>query len=271
VTSTATSRGGGWDPDQYARFREERTRPFTDLAALVEPHRGMQVIDLGCGGGELTAWLHGHLGAGETLGVDSSEAMLAGSSAFTGGGVRFERADITELTPESAGTFDLVFSNAALQWITEHEALFPRLLRLVRPGGQFAVQMPASSGHVSHYTAHEIAREEPYASALGGWVREDPVQEPEWYASLLHEQGATAQQRVRQEIYGHTLESTRAIVEWVKGSLLTAYQQRLPEELYGRFVADYESRLVERLGEQSPYFYTFRRVLLWARLPERER
>ncbi len=266
MTSTATSRGGGWDPEQYARFREERTRPFHDLAALVQPQPGLRVIDLGCGTGELTAWLHGHLGARETLGVDSSEAMLAGSSAYTGGGLRFERADIVGVAPERLGTFDLVFSNAALQWVTGHEELFPRLLRLLRPGGQLAVQMPANSGHLSHRTAGLVAREQPYAGALGGWVREDPVQEPEWYAELLYDHGVAAQ-RVRHEVYGHTLESPRAIVEWVKGSLLTAYQQRLPDELYERFVADYEARLVAELGDRSPYFYPFRRLLLWARLP----
>ena len=66
-----------WDPAQYERFRAERARPFVDLLALVRPRPGMRVVDLGCGTGELTARLHRELAAGETLGIDRSEAMLA--------------------------------------------------------------------------------------------------------------------------------------------------------------------------------------------------
>src|SRR5690606_14619469 len=183
-----------------------------------------------------------------------------------GDGLHFEQLDVLDLDPEVHGTFDLVFSNATLQWVLEHEVLFPRVLKLVRPGGQFAIQMPASSVLDSHRLAHEVAREEPFASALGGWVRQDPVQTPWWYAALLFAEGVT-EQRVYQEIYGHVLPETRAIVEWVKGSLLTAYQQRLPAELYARFLEAYESRLLAEMGDQRPCFYGFPRVFLWGRVP----
>ncbi len=266
MTSTATSTGSGWNPEQYERFRDERSRPFYDLAAMVEREPGMRVIDLGCGTGELTAWLHRDLGASETLGMDSSAAMLADAAPHAGDGLRFEQLDVLDLDPAAHGTYDLVFSNATLQWVLGHEELMPRMLSLVRPGGQFAIQMPCSSVLASHRLAHEIAREEPYASDLQGWVRQDPVQTPWWYASLLFDQGVV-RQRVHQEVYGHVLPSTRAIVEWVKGTLLTAYQQRLSEDRYAQFLQTYEERLVAELGEQEPCFYPFPRVFLWGRMP----
>ncbi|MCK9485317.1 MAG: methyltransferase domain-containing protein [Dehalococcoidia bacterium] len=262
---------GGWNPTQYDRFKDERRQPFFDLAALVLPSEsgspGPRVADLGCGSGELTAWLHQELGAAETVGVDSSEAMLAQSEAHVRPGVRFERMDILEATEAYAGQFDVVFSNAALQWITGHESLIPRVARLAKPGGQLAVQMPANGGHVSHRTAAAVAQEEPYRGALGGWLREDPVQAPDWYASLLHREVGAAEQRVYLEVYGHLLPDTRAMVEWVKGSLLTAYLARLPEGLRQPFVERYTERLLEAAGEQAPFFYPFPRVFLWARLP----
>src|SRR5690606_23062202 len=86
----AVSRGG-WNPNQYDRFKAEREQPFFDLAALVQREPGMRVADLGCGDGRLTAWLHGELGASETLGIDSSAEMLAKSEAHRTEGVRFER------------------------------------------------------------------------------------------------------------------------------------------------------------------------------------
>ena len=146
-----------WNPEQYGRFHGERAQPFFDLLALVEPRPGMRVVDLGCGTGELTRELHRRLAARETIGIDNSPAMLAKSAAFAGDGLRFEQGDIGEFTSE--GDFDLVFSNAALHWVPNHEALLPRLTSALTETGQLAVQVPANDDHLSHTTAVEVARE----------------------------------------------------------------------------------------------------------------
>ena len=83
-----------WDPEQYERFAAERAAPFWDLLSLVRPVPGGRVVDLGCGNGELTAALHRRLEAAETLGLDSSPAMLVRAAALAGGGLRFEPGDI---------------------------------------------------------------------------------------------------------------------------------------------------------------------------------
>jgi trans-aconitate 2-methyltransferase len=83
-----------WNPQQYDRFRQERSQPFYDLMALVRPRPHMRVVDLGCGTGELTRELHHHLQARETLGLDSSEAMLRQSAALAGDGLQFQHGDI---------------------------------------------------------------------------------------------------------------------------------------------------------------------------------
>jgi trans-aconitate 2-methyltransferase len=262
-----TTGAGEWQPGQYARFADERSRPFYDLAAMVRPAPGMRVVDLGSGTGQLTAWLHGELGAAETLGVDASEAMLAESAAHAGGGVRFERDDIVAFARARAAagaTFDLVFSNAALQWVDDHATLFPLIARLVAPGGQLAVQMPANDDHPSHNVARALARREPFATALGGYVRPDPVRTPEWYAERLYALGF-AEQRVQLVVYPHVLPDTGAVVEWVKGSLLTAYRSRLDPATYADFLRAYEEGLRAELGAQAPYLYAFKRILMWAR------
>ena len=112
-----------WKPAQYERFREERAQPFWDLAALVDPRPGMTIVDLGCGTGELTAQLHQKLQARETIGIDSSAAMLARAPSVPG--LRFEQRDVAGFAPQDR--FDLVFSNAALHWIPDHAGLFKRL------------------------------------------------------------------------------------------------------------------------------------------------
>src|SRR6185436_2630784 len=119
--------GDAWDPLQYDRFRDERRAPFLDLLALVRPCAGLRAVDLGCGTGELTRILHERTGAAETLGVDRSRAMLEKSAAAAGGGLRFECADLR--VPLAPGRWDLIFSNAALHWLPDHQALFADLAR----------------------------------------------------------------------------------------------------------------------------------------------
>ena len=249
-----------WNPEQYERFRGERAQPFFDLMALVQPRPEMRVVDLGCGTGELTRELHRHLGARETLGIDSSPAMLGKAADFAGDGLRFEQGDIATFAPE--GEYDLVFSNAALQWLPDHESLVRRLARALTPCGQIAVQVPANADHPSHLTAFAVASEPPFAEALAGYVRQWPVLAPERYATLLHELGFR-QQHVRLQVYGHELESREAVVEWVRGTLLTDYQRWMPAELWPAFLARYRERLMPRLNDTHPFFYPFKRILFW--------
>lgn len=251
-----------WDPDQYDRFRAERSQPFYDLLALVRPEPGMRVADLGCGTGELTRVLHRTLQARETVGVDSSETMLARSVAFAGDGLRFERADIQRW--DWREPFDLIFSNAALHWVPDHDAVLARLTQALAPNSQLAFQVPANETHPSHAVAVAVAKEEPFRTALGGFVQESPVLAPERYAVLLDRLGY-AEQHVRLQIYGHHLASSADVVEWTKGTMLTAYQERLPASLYVRFLERYRERLLSTIGDARPYFYTYRRVLCWGR------
>jgi trans-aconitate 2-methyltransferase len=251
-----------WNPNQYERFRDERSQPFFDLLALVQPRPGMRVVDLGCGTGELTVEVHRRLQASETLGVDSSAAMLAKSAAFAGNGVRFERGDIGGFT--APRPLDLVFSNAALHWLPDHPALLQRLTRAVAADGQLAVQVPANHDHPSHAVAHAVAREAPFREALGGYARGKPVLEPEEYALLLHRLGYR-EQHVRLQVYAHRLAARADVIEWVKGTLLTDYQRRLPVELWPEYLERYQAQLLPQLEDARPYFYPFKRILFWGR------
>ncbi len=249
-----------WNPEQYEKFRGERAAPFHDLLALVEPAPA-RVLDLGCGTGELTRLAHEKLGARETLGVDASPAMLERAAAQAGGGLSFRRGDLAAF---SEGGFDLVLSNAAIHWVPDHEALLPRLLALVAPGGQVALQAPANEHHASHAAAREVARESAFAGPLGGFVRASPILEPEAYARILFRHGF-ARQRVRFEVYAHALASREDVVEWVRGTTLTDYERRLDAPTFARFLARYRERLGAALPDERPFLYTYRRLFIWAR------
>jgi trans-aconitate 2-methyltransferase len=256
----------GWSPDQYERFRSERQQPFDDLLTLCHPVPGGRVVDLGCGTGDLTKVLHEEMEAGETVGIDSSESMLGRAQTAHAKipGLTFEQGDIATWLGEG---LDLVFANASLQWVDDHLNLLARMRAALGPDGQIAFQVPANYRHPSHVLAHQVAIEPPFIDALDGDAPEERgrfVLSPEVYADLLYELGAK-DQVVRMEVYGHELESTGEVVEWVMGTLLTPYRQRLTPELFDEFVERYRERLIEELGEREPYFYGFRRILCWAR------
>lgn len=251
-----------WDPSQYERFREERSQPFRDLAGLIEPRPGMRVVDLGCGTGELTAQLHLQLQARETLGIDASRAMLA--RAPQAPGLRFEEQEIERFEP--ADRFDLVFSNAALHWVSDHSSLLRRLTAMLASGGQIAVQMPMTDDQIAHQTAYELARSPAFRRLLRGYEQRAPLPEPARYAAWLHRLGYV-RQHVRVVMYTHLLESREAAVEWARGALLTEYQKRLAPGDWDRFLERYRQMLLPQLEDERPFFYVYPRILFWGSLP----
>jgi len=261
--SESTQNADAWQPDQYTKFRDERSQPFFELLAIVERRDGMRVVDLGCGTGELTRVLHDILGAAGTVGIDNSSAMLERAAASAGGGLGFEEGDIAGWS--APGQYDLVFSNAALQWVPGPMDVLSRATQALRPGGQLALQVPLNQDHPTHTVAAALADEPPYSGALDGHGRVHFVLRPEEYAEALYRLGY-AEQRVVLRVYPHLLASREDVVEWVKGTLLTWYERRLGD-LFPRFLGEYQERLFLVLPDERPFFYPFKRVLAWGKLP----
>jgi trans-aconitate 2-methyltransferase len=252
-----------WNPALYDRYKDERSRPFFDLLALVRPRKGMRVVDLGCGTGALTRQMHERLGARETLGIDSSPEMLARAAAEATHGLRFEQGDLA--TFDGKGGWDVVFSNAALHWAPDHPSLLARLAGALAPRGQLAVQVPASFHQPSHLVAQEVAAEEPFRSALSGHAHPVNILTPEGYARVLDRLGFR-EQRARLEVYVHHLASREDVVTWFEGTLLTDYEKRLSKEMFARFVARYHEVLMTRLPDEKPFFFPMERILFWGEL-----
>lgn len=250
-----------WDPDCYHRFAGERAAPFEDLLALVKRRPGLRVVDLGCGTGELTARLAAALPDGDVLGIDSSPAMLGRAAALAAPGLRFELADIRDL----AGSWDLIFSHAALQWVDDHRSLVRGLYARLAPGGQLAVQVPSNHDHPTHRLILELAGQEPFFSALQGWRRLSPVLPISDYAALLFAAGA-AELTVYEKVYPHVLADAGALAGWTSGTALVPYFERLAPALKDEFMAAYRSRLAA-LYPAGPVFYPFKRTLFAATRP----
>ncbi|WPU66564.1 methyltransferase domain-containing protein [Peredibacter starrii] len=245
-----------WAPNQYEKFKDQRSEPFYDLMSLLNKVDSPSIVDLGCGTGELTAELHKKMNAKQTFGIDSSEKMLEKARAFQTDYLKFELGNIASWNPGKQ--FDIIFSNAALQWCGDHPALFQNISKNISQGGQLAVQMPMNHDYPTHTIADELSRE------LGYESREHPLLLVEDYASLLFKLGFK-EQKVQLRVYGHILNSREEVIEWVKGSMLTYYQSRLKEDQFKNFMTEYRERLFKVLPDDKPYFYPFKRIFIWGR------
>jgi trans-aconitate 2-methyltransferase len=255
-----------WDPKQYEKFEKERTQPFYDLLQLVHPLESHpRIVDLGCGNGTLTQLVHEKFHAAYTLGVDASKEMLEKAKLLQHDNIIFKEQDIQSFTSEEP--FHLIISNAALQWVPNHEVLFKNLTELLAPSGQLAIQIPANQSSPAHVIAAELAAEAPFKKAFKKQeIPMNHVLTMEQYAQLLDKLGYE-NQAVRLQLYAHFLESTASVIEWVKGSLLTYYKSHLGPNLYPEFLKEYQKRLVERLGWSEPFFFPMKRLFLWGQLP----
>lgn len=257
-----------WNPAQYEQFADERTRPFIDLLELVEPAPFGLGVDLGCGTGSLTALAANQLAVQHMVGIDNSPAMLARTAEVDLPNLTFAEGDIGPWTSDA--DHDLIIANASLQWVPDHAAVLRRWTAALSDGGQLAVQVPSNASMPSHLAAIHVGEREPYLSACGGHPPPDPVANnvlaPEQYAQLLHDLGFS-RQHVRLQVYPHLLPSSRHVVEWVRGTTLTRFEKVLEPELFQQFLVDYERELLSEIGEHEPFFFGFRRVLLWGRLP----
>ena len=224
-----------WSARLYLRFEAERTRPAADLLARVFNDRAKRVVDLGCGPGNSTELLARRFQGADILGLDTSDDMLAQARARLPG-ARFEKADVAQW--RSATPLDLIFANAALQWIPHHLDLMVRLVAQLAPGGCLAVQVPDNFDEPSHALMRDIAGQAPFREKLatatstrekiGGFV--------DYYAALAPH---CAEIDMWRTTYVHALPGPEAIVEWLKSTGLRPFLAPLAPEERQAFLAQY--------------------------------
>jgi trans-aconitate 2-methyltransferase len=226
-----------WNPDQYLRFAAPRLRPAVDLVARLADTPGT-VVDLGCGPGNVTALLAARWPQAAITGVDDSPAMLAQARASLPA-VTWQQQSIATWAP--AAPVDLLFSNAALHWLPEHERLLPRLAQTVAPGGTLAVQMPRNFDAPSHTAIAETVLDGPWRAALEPLLAPPPVAEPATYHDLLLPFADTLD--IWQAEYLQVLQGPDAVKEWTKGTWLKQYLDRLDGAERDAFEAAYAERV----------------------------
>lgn len=252
-----------WNPALYLRFADERTRPAAELLARVPLARACHVVDLGCGPGNSTELLAQRFPEARITGIDNSQAMLAAArQRLPQAG--FALADIATWAPNSGDAPDLIYANAALQWVGAHETLLPRLFASLAPGGVLAVQMPDNLGEPTHRLMREVAGMPRFASHIGdaARVRTGILPVGSYYDLLAAPEARAASVDVWHTVYQHPMDSAGAIVQWLQGTGLKPFVEGLPPALRDDFLAEYERRVDAAYGVRADG----RRLLAFPRL-----
>jgi trans-aconitate 2-methyltransferase len=250
-----------WDPAQYLKFADERTRPALDLLARVHAETPATVFDLGCGPGNVTRLLRTRWPKARVMGVDRSEAMLTQARA-NHPGIEFVAADLATFRP--AAPAGAIVSNAALHWLSDHAGLFPALAGCLAPKGTLAVQMPKSSRQPSHTLLAESAQAGPWRvrarAALPRFSEHGPADYYGWLAGLCRSVD------IWETVYLHALAGEDAVFEWIKGAALRPVLAALSPEEQNGFLADYRARVAEAYPRRTDgtTLYPFRRLFIVA-------
>lgn len=258
-----------WDPHQYLRHADHRTRPFHDLLARIGDlpgHPEPRIADLGCGAGNVTALLADRWPRARITGYDTSREMLAEAAAHARPPhLDFAEADAATWQPTE--TYDLIVSTAALQWIPDHADRFPRWIAALAPGGTFAFQVPGNFTAPSHTLLaglRETDRWRPLLDGVGD--RTAAVLEPADYLTRLQDLGCTAD--VWETTYLQTLHGDDAVLDWVKGTALRPVLTALADDPAARdaFTAAYRD-LLRAAYPPGPHgtLFPFRRIFAVAR------
>ncbi len=219
------------------------------------------IYDLGCGAGHITRRLAARWPAARVTGIDSSPPMLA-EARREPGGITWIEADIGRWEPERPA--DLIFSNAALHWLDDHQTLLPQLLSYLRPGGVLAAQMPRNHGEPSHTSIYDAIQAGPWRDRLKPILRQYPVAAPEVYAELLLPLVSSLD--VWETIYLHHLPGENPVVEWTSGTGLRPVLQALEGQERHDFLTDYAARVAFAYPPRPDGYtlFPFRRLFLVA-------
>ena len=251
-----------WNPNLYLRFREERTQPTRDLINRIRKDHADSIIDIGCGPGNSTIELKRRWKDARIIGLDNSEAMLEKARA--------DYPDLEWINRDAGrdfsdlGTFDIVFSNAAIQWIPDHKGLLKRLFGLVADSGVLAVQVPNVTYMPIGVAIGQTAMEDPWRSRFEGMDDGLCYKDLDFYYDVLC--SLTESIELWETHYYHVMPDHESIIEWYKSTGMRPYLEKLNEQERSEFTAGVLARIRKeyRVQEDGRVLFPFRRLFFIA-------
>lgn len=231
-----------WDPGVYLRYERYRLQPALDLLARIDHAAAKTIYDLGCGPGNVTLRLAARWPDAQVTGIDNSEEMLE-KARTRAPSLTWRRGDISAFDGRDA---DIVFSNAALNWVPDHESVVPRLFGALKEGGVLAIQVPRNYAQPSHAEIISCIEEGSWRDRLLPHVTFENVQPPGFYFDLLD--GRAADLELWETNYIHALEGDDPVLDWIMGTAL----RPIADALEGAERADFLDQMRTRYSAAYP-------------------
>ncbi len=252
-----------WNPDLYLKFGNERAQPAIDLVSAIDIESPKKIIDLGCGSGNSTALLKNRWPNAEITGLDSSLEMIE-KARESDSSIDWIVGHIEDLSPNDK--YDLIFSNAALQWIENHDRLLPCLVDALTNNGVFAAQVPNNESSPYHQVILRVASNPKWSHKLAAAKNPLTYHSIDYYYELLETQCSSL--RLWETEYCHVMDSAESILQWTSGTGLRPYLEALKtEEERNAFKAEALEGYRDAYPVQSngKVLFPFRRQFILAR------
>jgi trans-aconitate 2-methyltransferase len=251
-----------WNPGQYLKFKNERTQPAIDLLSRIKIKDPEKIIDLGCGPGNSTQILHERWPDAHILGIDNSREMIK-KAAEDFPDRKWAVADIAGFKSEIL--YDLVFSNATLQWIHNHEKVLPDLFALVEKNGALAVQVPANNESPLHKALIYVSDLEKWNGFTGGCGKLLNYQSADYYYNLLNPVASVLE--LWETVYYHEMNNHYGLIEWYKSTGMRPFLESIPGD---EKKAEFENEVLEKcrddykIQKNGKILYPFKRIFFIA-------
>lgn len=250
-----------WNSEQYLKFQNQRTQPAIDLAKRIEINNPKNILDVGCGPGNSTKVLKNVFPNAHILGIDSSENMIKKAREVYSD-IAFKVMDITSEN-QDLENFDIIFSNACLQWIPNHRDFIPRLFSKLSKGGVLAVQIPMNFQEKLFTIMNETINEDKWDFSSMSIEPNETLKQEEYFDILS---SLTDHFDIWETVYYHNMPSIDAMVEWIKGTRLRPYLDALngnDAEKFINEITEKASRAYNR-QENGEFIFKFRRFFFLA-------
>ncbi|OUM67626.1 hypothetical protein PIROE2DRAFT_58665 [Piromyces sp. E2] len=243
-----------WDAKLYSKFEKERTLPSIDLVNSISHENPKLIIDIGCGIGNSTAVLKNKFTNARIIGADSSDDMLIKAEKDYPE-LEFIKLDAGSELDTLKEKYDIVYSNACIQWIPDHEILIPKLFNLLSENGSLVIQIPQQRKHQMNKVIQTVVESSKWCHKFKKTKQLNILPEEEYYEIFSR---MTDNFRIWETVYFHTMPSHQSIVEWYKGAGLRPYLEQLNDEEKVLFEEDILIEVKKEYSVQSDGKIIFR-------------
>lgn len=236
-----------WDSKLYLKFERERTQPAIDLANRVDVQNPKKIVDIGCGPGNSTQILAQKFPDAYIIGADNSPAMIK-TAEKDHPDLEFVLCDAGRDLSILGSDFDIVFSNACIQWIPDHEKLIPAMMALLKKGGILAIQTPQNYQEPIHQIVDRIIASDTWKKYIT-FSRVLYNLSPAGYFDLLSE--VSPDFCIWEVVYYHKMPRHQDILEWYRSTGLRPFLNVLPENKKTAFEQDILSEIEKAYPAQK--------------------